>query len=140
MTALILDMAALALSASVIPAHQGGHEFLGGGISISFHALLQRLHIGVLQAAGDTARQPVAVFLPPAGLGAARGELLIQRPHGVRPEGDPVVIAVLALALHGLVVLGVEPLDDSHHVAGRQAQLNAEASQFIVRHGITSSP
>lgn len=108
-------------------------------ISIGFHALLQRLHISVLQAAGDAARQPVAVFLSPADLGTARGKFLIQGLHGIRPYRNSVVVAVLALALHGLVVLGVEPLDDGHHVLGRQAQVNSEGSQFILGHSGTSS-
>ena len=72
-----------------------------------------------------------------AALCQLRREVRVERRHRVWPQAHTVGVSVLALALNGLVVLGVDGLYHRDHILGRYLLGKPELSQLF-SHGRTS--
>ena len=94
--------------------------------------------VGGFEPCRDTTGQPVCVlFGRLAALCQLRCEVRIKRRHRVWPQAHAVGVSVLALALNGLVVLGVDGLYHCDHILGRYLLGKPQLSQLF-SHGRTS--
>ena len=94
--------------------------------------------VGGFEPCRDTTGQPVRVLFDRfAALCQLRREVRVERRHRVWPQAHAVGVSVLALALNGLVVLGVDGLYHRDHILGRYLLGKPELSQLF-SHGRTS--
>lgn len=101
-------------------------------VALSLYQPLQRLVVGGFEPCRDTTGQPVRVLFDRfAALCQLRREVRVERRHRVWPQAHTVGVSVLALALNGLVVLGVDGLYHRDHILGRYLLGKPELSQLF---------